>query len=181
MTSPQSPFASLIALLAALSLGACLAPPAPNTAPDAPHPGRTAPENAPPGTCWDKTTTPAVVETITETVLVKPAQTSAAGTLQSPPVYRTQTRPQIVVPRQDTWFEMVCPTALTPEFVASLQRALAVRDYYTAPVSARIDTATREAIARYQADTKTSGPAPGALTVAAAQRLGLWEVPRNRA
>lgn len=180
MTSPQPPFASLIALLAALSLSACLAPTTPSTGPNAPNPGRTAPQNAPPGTCWDKTTTPAVIETLTETVLITPAQTSTSGTLQSPPVYRTQTRPQIVVPRQDTWFEMVCPTALTPEFVASLQRALAVRDYYTAPVSARIDTATREAIARYQAETQTSGPAPGALTVAAAQSLGLWAVPRDR-
>ncbi len=139
--------------------------------------GRDAPEGAAPGTCWDKTVTPAVVETVTEDVLVEPARMSPSGTVQSPPVYRSETRQRIVAPRQVDWTEVVCPTDLRAEFVASVQRALAVRGYYAAPVTGQMSAATREAIRQYQSQTGLGGPTPGVLTIRAAQSLGLWAVP----
>ena len=153
--------------------------PAPLTSSTNATPGGSAPAGAPPGTCWDKTVTPAVVESVTEDVLVQPAQISSSGTVQSPPIYRTQTRQKIVVPRQETWFQMPCPSDLTPSFIASLQRALSARGYYAGPVTSQLDAATGDAIARYQSDTGLAGPTPRTLTVAAAQSLGLWTISRE--
>jgi peptidoglycan hydrolase-like protein with peptidoglycan-binding domain len=118
-----------------------------------------------------------VVETVTEDVLVEPARMSASGTVQAPPVYRSETRQRIVAPRKVDWTEVVCPTALRTEFVASVQRALAVRDHYAGPVTGQMSAATREAIRSYQQQTGLAGPVPGVLTIRAAQSLGLWAVP----
>lgn len=140
--------------------------------------GRNAPKDAAPGTCWDKSVTDAVVETISEDVLVRPAQISPTGTIQSPPIYRTQSRQRIVRPRQESFVQVVCATDLTTPFVASLQRALAVRGYMAGAATGFINPATRAAILAYQRDTGTSGPVNGVLTIAAARQLGLWAVDR---
>lgn len=168
----------LACLLAALALSGCtdMAPPASDT--DRAALGRDTPENAPPGSCWDKTVTPAVVETATQNVLVQPAQISASGTVQSPPIYRTETRQRIVTPRRETWFQMPCPADLTPVFLASVQRALTARGYYAGPITSTLDPATRAAVARYQAAEAIAAPQTGALTVPTAQKLGLWAVSR---
>ena len=60
-----------------------------------------APPGAPPGTCWAKIPTPAVIETVTEQILVTPAKMNPDGTLASLPVYREESRQQIVTPRTD--------------------------------------------------------------------------------
>ena len=79
-----------------------------------------APAGAAPGTCWGKIPTPAVIETVTEQILVTPAKTNPDGTLASLPVYREESRQQIMTPRTDRWFEIPCPPAFTVEFVSTL-------------------------------------------------------------
>jgi len=134
-----------------------------------------APPGAPPGTCWGKTETPALIETVTEQVIVQPAETGADGAVVSPAVYRTETRQQIVRERRETWFETPCPEVLTPEFVASLQRALAARGLYRGAETGEMDRATRAAIRRYQAP---DGVDSGILSLEAARRLGLVAMAR---
>lgn len=143
------------------------------------RPGRlsltdTAPSGAPPGSCWAVEVSPAVIETVTRDILIKPAQVSPDGRIQSPPVYRSETRQEIVQPRQERFYEVPCPAALTQDFVASLQRALAARGFYSGVATGSLDRETQDAIRRYQAQGE--GPDSGILTVDTARRLGLWTV-----
>ncbi len=139
------------------------------------QPSLIAPPDAPPGTCWNKTETPALVQTVTEDVLVRPAQMSPEGTIQTPPVYRTETQQVIVAERQSTWFQILCSEDLTPDFVTSVQRALQIRGYYSGPVTGKIDAPTQGAIRRFQSQEQIDTADLGDLTVEAAQRMGLWK------
>ncbi|MGR3758615.1 peptidoglycan-binding domain-containing protein [Roseobacteraceae bacterium NS-SX3] len=134
-----------------------------------------APPGAPEGTCWSKHTSPAVVETVTRQVLDTPAQVAADGTVLRPAVFRTETRQQIVEPRRQSWVELPCPNRITPEFIASLQRALAARGVYHGPVTSRMDRATRAAVRRFQ---KQDGFDSSILSIATARKLGLIAVAR---
>ncbi|OWU72600.1 peptidoglycan-binding domain-containing protein [Marinibacterium profundimaris] len=135
-----------------------------------------APPGAPPGTCWDRVVSPAVVETETAQVLVEPAQLRDDGSVAQPASYRTETRQQIVRERQETWFEALCADALTGEFVASLQRALQVRGIYDGPITGLVDTTTREAVLAYQLQ---DGLDSGTLSLRTARELGLVAVELN--
>jgi len=64
---------------------------------------------------------------------------------------------------------------LTPDFVASLQRALAARGIYAGVVNGQMDAPTRRAIRRYQ---KPKGPDSDVLSLATAQELGLVTTPQ---
>ena len=151
---------------------------------DAPLPGASepalvqtlaeAPPGAAPGTCWGKVVAPAVIETVTDQILLQPAEVLADGTVQSPAVYKTETRQAIVKERVVTWFETPCGEDLTPEFVASLQRALKARGYYRAAINGQMDSRTRAAIRRFQ---KPEGLDSGILSLAGARKLGLIAVP----
>ncbi|MCM2560809.1 peptidoglycan-binding protein [Lutimaribacter sp. EGI FJ00015] len=134
-----------------------------------------APPGAAPGTCWGKTATPAVIETVTEQVMVQPPEISADGAVTTSPVYRTETRQKIVKERRETWFETPCESVLTPDFVQSLQRALAVRGHYRGTPNGEMDARTRAAVRRYQAP---EGLDSGILSLAAARKLGLVAVER---
>lgn len=136
----------------------------------------TAPPGAPPDSCWGKTSSPAVVETVSRTVLVQPAQISSDGRVQAPPIYKEETKAAVIKPRQNTWFEVPCADQLTPDFVSSLQRALDARGYYRGPVSGELDARTRDAVRRYQKD---QGLKQKTLTVAGARTLGLIAVERT--
>ncbi|SDF47555.1 peptidoglycan-binding domain-containing protein [Sulfitobacter delicatus] len=165
-------------LLACASLAACEAP-APAAAP--PEPGvleatRNGPVGAPEGSCWGRTVSPAVIETVTEQVQIEPAKMNPDGTIVKPPIYKTETRQEIVKARVDNWFETPCPDVLTPEFNSSLQRALQARGYYRGPITGEMDAATRDAVQRYQG---AKGPRSGVLSLAAARDLGLVAVPRQ--
>lgn len=118
---------------------------------------------------------PAVVETVTEQILVAPAELNADGTVRRPAIYRTETRQAIIRERTEIRFETPCADVLTPEFVATLQRALAARGLYRGTVNGRMDAQTREAIRKYQAP---QGLASGKLSLAAARSLGLIAVQR---
>lgn len=109
------------------------------------------PAGAPEGSCWGKRVTPAVIEVVTEHVLIQPAELTSQGEVIRQPVYRTTTRQEIVSPRLEQFFELPCPDIMTPEFVASLQRALDVRGFYHGPVTGTLDARTQQAIRRFQA------------------------------
>jgi hypothetical protein len=124
-----------IAALLAIALAGCdPVAPADKAVKAAPEPGvvqatRNGPTGAPAGSCWGRTVTPAIIETVTEQVQVKPAKMNPDGSIARPPVYRTETRQDIVRARVDTWFETPCAEVLTAEFNSSLQRALQARGF----------------------------------------------------
>ncbi|MEO1705037.1 MAG: peptidoglycan-binding domain-containing protein [Pseudomonadota bacterium] len=134
------------------------------------------PPNAAPGSCWGKDVTPAVYETITEAILLQPAELGTDGTVRSPAVYKTETRQAIVRERTEIWFETPCEAALTTEFVSSVQRALAVRGLYRGPVTGEMDRATLSAVRAFQAP---QGLDSAILSIAAARQLGLVAVERS--
>lgn len=135
-----------------------------------------APPGADPNACFGRHTTPAIVETVTEQVLVQPPQVNADGSVSYPATYRTETRQEIVRERKELWFETPCSETLTPEFISSVQRALAVREAYSGPTTGKLDRATRRAIRAYQ---KAQGLDSDVLSLAAARKLGLIAQPRT--
>lgn len=132
------------------------------------------PENARPDACYARDETPAVIETVTEQVVVRPAVTDAEGRVLEPASYRTDTRQEIVQDREEIWFETPCAAQDDPAFIASVQRALAVRTVYDGPVTGMMDRRTRAAIREFQ---RPQGLDSGVLSLAAARLLGLavWD------
>lgn len=128
------------------------------------------------GKCFANDVTPAVIETVTVQEIAEPEQRAADGTLIRPATLRTVTRQNIIRDRQVIEVETICPPAYTPEFVASLQRALAVRGFYQGPVSGILDTATSSAVRRFQGQ---NGPEIGLLTIRTARALGLVALDRD--
>lgn len=168
------------ATLGALLLAAC-APLSGGGGLDAPGMIRltdTRPEGAAPDTCWGKKTSPAIIETVEREVVLQPAQISADGVIQQPAVYKRESVQEIVQERVDTWFEVPCADALTPEFISSLQRALAARSFYHGPVTGEMSMRTRAAVRRFQAP---DGFDSDILTIATARKLGLVAVERQPA
>ncbi|WP_299851532.1 peptidoglycan-binding domain-containing protein [uncultured Roseovarius sp.] len=164
-------------LLMAFGLTAACENALPTAEPDQVQTRATAPPGAAPGSCWGKNVSPAVVETVTEQILVQPAEIMVDGSVTRPAVYKTETRQAIVQERVETWFETPCAAALTPEFVATLQRALKARGFYRGQISGRMDTRTRAAVRQYQAP---QGLDSGILSLAAARKLGLIAVKREQ-
>ena len=136
-----------------------------------------APPNADPNACYARHIVPAIIETVTEQVLVQPPQIDASGAVDYPAIYRTETRQDIVRPRRELWFETLCEEELTPAFIATLQRALTARGFYGGGAHGRFDGPTKRAIRAYQ---KPQGVDSDVLSLAAARKLGLKEVPRDK-
>ncbi len=132
------------------------------------------PENARPNACYARDVTPAVIETVTEQIIVQPPELGADGRVRAPAVFRTETSQRIVQARNDLWFETPCEAQTSPEFIAAVQRALAVRGVYRGPVTGVMDLRTRRAIRQYQ---RPQGLNSGVLSLAAARLLGLavWD------
>lgn len=126
-----------------------------------------------PGVCWAKETTPAVIETVTEQVLVTPEQRDANGTITTQASYQTKTHQRLVQDHAEVWFRTLCPADFTVGFVASLQRALKARGLYLAPVTGSMDATTAEAIRRFQSGLGLDSPT---LSRTAAIELGLVAV-----
>ncbi len=131
------------------------------------------PPGAAPGTCWGKDVSPAIVETVTEQILIQPAEVLADGTVITPGIYKTETQQRIVKERIETWFQTPCQNMLTPDFTASLQRALQVRGHYRGQITGEMDSRTRAAIRRFQ---KSQGLNSAILSLEAARMLGLVAV-----
>ena len=136
-----------------------------------------APPGAAPGTCWGKHTTPAVIETVTQQIMLQPAQVTSDGHVIQPAIYKTETQQRILKERKDNWFQAPCSDVQTPEFIASVQRALAARSLYRGPISGEMDGATRAAVRKYQ---DPQGLDSGILSTAAARKLGLIAVERPK-
>lgn len=129
------------------------------------------------GTCFERATTPAVIETVTEQIMVQPAVVRSDGSVQSPAAFRTVTRQRILRERREVEFETPCAAVMTPEFIASVQRALLARGYYDGPISGAIDAGTRAALSRFQTDQ--GDVQTGILTLRTARTLGLVAQPRD--
>lgn len=134
------------------------------------------PPDAKPGSCWGREVTPAVIETVTEQIVLQPAEVLDDGTVINPAIYKTETRQAIVRERRETWFQAPCDEDLPVDFTATLQRALQARGHYRGSVSAEMDARTRAAIRSYQKD---QGLDSSILSLTAAQNLGLVAVPRE--
>ena len=132
-----------------------------------------APPGAAPGSCWGKHMTPAIIETVTHQVMLQPAEIMADGTVTRPASFKTETRQNIVRPRNEIWFETPCPTQMTPEFIASVQRALTARGLFRGTITGEMDRPSHAAIRRFQA---AQGLDSGILSLAAARKLGLIAV-----
>jgi hypothetical protein len=155
-----------------LALAAC----APAGGPDVSQLGlgtAAAPEGAAPGACYARDVSPAVIETVTEQVLLQPAQITSDGRVLYPAVYKTETRQKIVEERQELWFETPCEADVTTDFVASLQRALAARGYYSGAITGWVTPRTKRAIRAYQAPR---GLDSAVLSLKSAKELGLVAV-----
>lgn len=168
------------ALLALIGVAGCnVSLPMPDLSPE-PQVTRAyeeAPPGAKPGTCWGKHTTPALIETVTEQIMLQPAEIRTDGTVEQPAIYKTETQQRIIRERRDTWFETPCPETQPPDFTASVQRALAARGLYHGRITGEMDSHTRAAIRKYQ---KPQGLDSGILSTAAARKLGLIAVEREK-
>ncbi len=71
------------------------------------------------------------------------------------------------------YFETPCPPRWTPDFIASVQRALAARGYFKGPADGQLDSKTRAAIRAFQL---TKGLNSAILSTENARVLGLVEV-----
>lgn len=132
-----------------------------------------APPGAPEGSCWGKDVTPAVIETVRERIMLQPAEVHDDGTVLNDPIYKIETRRAIVKERRELWFQTPCEDQLTPDFLASLQRALQARGHYSGAVTGAMDTRTQRAIRRFQAP---QGLNSSILSLSAARKLGLVAV-----
>ena len=130
------------------------------------------------GTCFARATTPAIIETVTEQVMVQPASVRSDGSVDSPAAFRTVTRQQILRERREVEFETPCASLMTPQFIASVQRALIARGYYRGSINGAIDARTTTAIERFQ--TAQGDVHTGTLTLKTAQTLGLVALPRDQ-
>ncbi len=147
-----------------------------------PQVGRSDGPNGPPpaaeadaqGRCWSsETIEPAIYEQVMGEVQVVPAQVAPDGVVLRPPVYRRAPVPRVVRPREEIRFEAPCPSEMTPELIASLQRALAARDIFGGNVTGKLDAPTAAAIRAYQSGR---GLDSAQLSLESARALGLIEV-----
>jgi len=175
MSRPKHRFTATVIFTTALA--ACSAAPTPDTrvqgGPAQAFQTQSNPPDVEPGTCWGKATSPAVIETVTEQVVLRPATLADDGSVISPAVIKTETQQKIVQEREETWFQILCDADLTPELIASVQRALAARDLYAGAVSGTMDARTRAAVRRYQS---AGGLDSGILSLEAARQMGLVRV-----
>lgn len=127
-------------------------------------------------TCRAREVTPAVYEQVMGEVQVVQAVIDEDGTVVHPPIYRRTKVPRLVQNRSEISFEAPCRDLVTPEFIASLQRALAVRGYFAGNVTGQLDAPTTAAIRKYQSER---GLDSGQLSLETARALGLVAVDRD--
>ncbi|MCE0504346.1 peptidoglycan-binding protein [Roseivivax sp. GX 12232] len=128
---------------------------------------------APEGGCYATERVPAVYAQVPGQVQVVQAERDAEGNVTAPPVYRNTLVPKLVRPREEMRFPAPCPPVFTPEFIASVQRALSARGLYAGPVTSRMDARTRAAIRSFQ---EARGLESDKLALETARELGLVAV-----
>lgn len=122
------------------------------------------------GVCWAEDVTPAIIETVTKQVLVRPERRDPNGLVITAAVFQSEAAQRIVQDRRAVWFRTPCPEELTLDYVATLQRALKARGYYRGDLTGQLDAQTRRAIRQFQ---ESLGLDSERLSLAAAQRLGI--------
>lgn len=139
-----------------------------------------APDSPPPlaekmddGSCRARDTVPAIYEHVMGEVQVVQAEIAEDGTVIRPPIYRRAPVPRVVRERAEITFEAPCPDQMTPEFIASVQRALAARGLFAGTVTGTLDPPTAAAIRRYQSER---GLESAQLSLETARALGLIAV-----
>ncbi len=137
---------------------------------------RDGPEDAQDGTCWAKDESPAVIETVTVQIIERPAVKDANGAIVTPAKLRTETRQRVVEARDTIWFEAPCPEVFDQDFIASIQRGLALRDLYFGRAHGEMDLATQNAIRKFQKPMGLNSPV---LSMVAARKLGLVAYSRD--
>ena len=88
----------------------------------------------------------------------------------SPAQYETTRTQTITKTRSVTKIDAVCPEDMTPEFIASLQRAFQARGLFSSTITGSMDTATRRAFLNFQT---VRGIESATVMKATAQELGL--------
>ena len=175
-------FNKALAILAALTLGACMQgtaqqvtrlddPELTHTVADVPKPQFVE------GQCWGRDISPALIETVTEQVVVQKEKIGDDGKIITPATYRTETHQRIVRERAEVWFRTPCDQELDFEFVSNLQRALQARKLYQGPINGILDEETDAAIRKFQTPR---GLDSKVLSLAAARQLGLIAIERPR-
>lgn len=131
------------------------------------------PPGARPGACYGKDATPAVIEQITERILVSPPEIGPEGNVITPATYEEKVSHEVVKGREEIFFETPCPPRWTPDFIASVQRALSARGVYLGRVTGTLDDSTRQAIRTFQL---RNGLNSSILSIESARDLGLVEI-----
>jgi hypothetical protein len=169
---PEQMIRPLVPLIALALISGCNTP---GTSADSQRPDPAAPVQSADGRCWASVVTPAVYEHVMGEIQVVQAEIAPDGTVIRPPIYRKGPVPRIVRPRGEIKFEAPCPDQMTPEFISSVQRALAARGYFSGEINGRISPATTAAVRKYQTER---GLASGQLSLESARSLGLIAVDR---
>lgn len=111
--------------------------------------------------CWATDQVPAVMQTVYD---------------QDPTTGAQVPRDVIAQPAETRLFAVPCPDQMTPDLMASLQRALSARGFYAGPVTSVYDDETAQAVRQFQA---TQGLNSARLSLEGAQILGLIALPRH--
>ncbi|WP_298256936.1 peptidoglycan-binding domain-containing protein [uncultured Litoreibacter sp.] len=130
-----------------------------------------------PGVCWGHIPGPQITQIVSDIVIATPAQFGPNGEEISPAIYREVTRPQTFNEGDGRWFTRTCDADMTPEFVATLQRALAARGLYRGDINGLMDQRTLRAVQEFQTP---QGLDSAVLSQSAAQQLGLIAVEVER-
>ncbi|HID67640.1 MAG TPA: peptidoglycan-binding protein [Roseibacterium sp.] len=132
------------------------------------------PPDADPQSCYGREVDPAVIETVTEQVMVEPEQLDRDGNVRRPAVFVTATEQRIIEDRTEIWFETPCAMEGNIDYITNLQRVLTARGLYNGPATGVMDRATARGIRAYQ---QPQGLDSGVLSLAAARQLGLsiWD------
>ncbi|MDE0967947.1 MAG: peptidoglycan-binding domain-containing protein [Octadecabacter sp.] len=127
--------------------------------------------------CFDSATTPAIIETVTEQIMLKSLSIRGDSTVVPPAAFHTVTRQKIMRERREVEFEIPCRAIMTPQLIASVQRALIARGYYNGAINGVVDQYTSSAIERFQ--TAQGYVHTSTLTLQTARALGLVAQPRE--
>lgn len=156
----------LVLTLGSALLASCTSVPAPDVTrflePEGITLHGTAPALARPGTCWSQIQKPSVITSVT-------AQILTANTRQI-------AQPNTMREDGIVWFERPCEAEMTPNFIESLQRALAVRGLYRREITGQMDAATLFAVRLYQ---QPLGLDSAVLSLTASRALGLSVIELN--
>lgn len=135
--------------------------------------------NVPPqgnaGACFIQYTSPAVIETVTEQVLLQAEKRAVdvqtgQSVVISPAIYRTDTVQKIISPRRAAQIEIICQKDQSVGFTQTLQRALTARGHYRGAITGLMDQRTKNAVRRVQ---KSHGVNIADVTVELAESYGL--------